>query len=90
MMFGFSIAKLIILGAAVAAAWYGIKYIGRLQDSRGRDDDEARLRNRGRGRSRRGGTGESAVEEMEPCPICGVFVSPKTATPCGHVDCPYS
>ena len=89
-MFGFSIQKLLVLVAVIAAVWYGFKLIGRLRDQRKADD---RLRASsahrfwpGRGKS---DPPASDAEEMVECPVCQAYVPVRGATGCGRSDCPY-
>lgn len=89
-MFGFSISKVLFTIVAVAAIWYGFKFIKRVQE---REDESV-------GRNRRTGVGKSAnrapadpadddVETMIECPTCGSFVAASGARSCGREDCPY-
>ncbi len=78
-MFGFSLQKLVVLAAIIAAVWYGFKFVGRLDTARKAAPMSARE--------------ESAevadVEEMERCAACGTFVPLRGAGACGRDDCPY-
>ena len=90
-MFGFSLQKLLVLAAIIAAVWYGFKFVGRLQDQRQAD---AKLRARGAGRPRAGGRGADAaeppeVEEMVECPVCQAYVQARGTSRCERADCPY-
>ncbi len=80
-MFGFSVQKLVVLAAIIAAGWYGFKFVGRVDRAR-----KAALK------SAREGSAEAAVsevEEMERCAACGTFVPLRGAGACGRDDCPY-
>ncbi len=78
-MFGFSVQKLVVLAAIIAAVWYGFKFVGRLDRAR-----RAALK------SAREGSAEVAdVEETERCAACGTFVPLRGAGACGRDDCPY-
>ena len=90
-MFGFSLQKLLVLAAVVAAVWYGFKWISRLQQAR---DAEAKVPPRKRrwpGGFRREAKEpeQTAAEEMTPCRVCGAYVPARGATNCGRADCPY-
>ena len=80
-MFGFSIQKLVVLAAILAAVWYGFKWVKRLDQTR---KDEARLRNTGKGRA-----GGGPVDEMVQCPVCDTYVASGATKSCGRPDCPY-
>ena len=75
-MFGFSLAKLLVLAAVVAAVWYGFKIIGRRNQSSkvAREELEA---------------GHISAEDTVECPCCSTYVVPATAGPCSRADCPY-
>ena len=75
-MFGFSLAKLLVLAAIIAAVWYGVKIIGRRNQAKpvARDDaDDGRI------------TAEETVE----CAVCGTYLVQAGAKSCGRADCPY-
>ena len=75
-MFGFSIGKLLVLAAIIAAVWYGFKLYQRLEAKRAAE----RLARRGSME-----TGEQMVE----CKACGVYNPAIGARNCGRADCPY-
>ena len=75
-MFGFSLAKLLVLAAIIAAVWYGFKLIGRRNQSStvaGTKPDDGRI----------------SAEDTVECPRCGTYLVPSGATSCGRADCPY-
>ena len=75
-MFGFSLAKLLVLAAIIAAVWYGFKLIGRRNQAStvaGTKPDEGRI----------------SAEDTVECPRCATFVVTSGATSCGRADCPY-
>ena len=82
-MFGFSLTKLLVTVAIVAAVWYGFKFIGRLDKAH---KAKAALKPEG-GDQRRPAAVES--EEMERCAACGTYVAVRGAASCGRDDCPY-
>ena len=86
-MFGIpSLGKLLVLVAIVLAVWFGFQFIGRPDRLR---KDEARLKKRaGASRGKAAGTA-AAVEDTVKCPICGAYVSARSASSCGRADCPY-
>ena len=75
-MFGFSIAKILVLAAIVAAVWYGFKIIGRRNQSSKVDRDESE-------------NSRISAEETVECPRCGTYIVPDSAGLCGRADCPY-
>ena len=82
-MLGFSIQKLLVLAAIVAAVWYGFKYVGRMKEVR---DAEAKLRE-----SAKGGASPAApkTQEMVQCAVCSAYVAAQGSQNCGREDCPY-
>lgn len=77
-MFGFSLPKLLVLAAIIAAVWYGFKWVGRynrIQQEKAKD----RVRQ----------NQADAAADMIPCPKCGVYVPEGDATTCARGDCPY-
>jgi len=77
-MLGFSLPKLIVLAAIIAAIWYGFKIFGRgkvasKSNTPGDDTDSVIL---------------DAVD-MVKCETCGDFVASKDTTSCGKEGCPY-
>ncbi|MCP5372523.1 MAG: hypothetical protein H6907_12405 [Hyphomicrobiales bacterium] len=93
-MFGLSLTKILFTIIAVAAIWYGFKWLNRVQDNR---DARPRGRVNGGGRPKaRGGPSRAApeaadpdVEDMVACPTCGDFVTARGARSCGRDNCPY-
>ncbi|MCZ6861067.1 MAG: hypothetical protein O7I42_12485 [Alphaproteobacteria bacterium] len=75
-MFGFSIGKLAVLAAIIAAVWYGFKLYHRLEAKRAAEQ---------LGRRDSKDTGEAMVE----CKACGVYNPASGAKNCGRADCPY-
>ena len=75
-MFGFSIAKLLVLVAIVAAVWYGFKIIGRRNQSSkvARDQPE---------------NSRISAEDTVECPRCGTYIVPDSTGLCDRTDCPY-
>ncbi|MEE8188447.1 MAG: hypothetical protein V3T80_04505 [Kiloniellales bacterium] len=90
-MFGFSLQKLIVLVAVIAAVWYGFKFISRLHDKR---EAEAKLDQGRAGRTRSGvGAGPDSTgavaQDMVQCQVCEAYVPARGAGHCGRDDCPY-
>ena len=77
-MFGFSLPKLIVLAASIAAVWYGFKWVGRYNQIQ-----QAKARERVRKNA------ADAAADMIPCPQCGVYVPAGDATACERDGCPY-
>ena len=79
-MLGFSLTKIVVLAAIVAAVWYGFKFVGRLEKRRKEDLAASRKP-------------EPAdikdVGEMIKCPKCDAFVAANGAMNCGRSKCPY-
>lgn len=76
-MLGFSLSKLLVLAALIAAVWYGFRWLQRrqqIQQSAERDKVE---RDAG-----------SSSEDLVPCSQCGVFVPAAGKRSCGRADCP--
>lgn len=70
-MLGFSLQKLIVLGAIIAIVWYGFQWLSRYQKVQ-KDKEKDRLARRKAADTpsepRRKG------EDLEACPRCGAFV----------------
>ena len=75
-MFGFSLAKLLVLAAIVAAVWYGFKIIGRRNQSSKVAGNESE-------------SGRISAEDTIECARCGTYVVVAGAVSCGRADCPY-
>ncbi len=86
-MFGFSIQKLIVLAAVVAAVWYGFKFVGRLERARKDAAKRGTTASSGGGASSKSAAPRDA-EEMVSCPICGDYVAAQGASACDRTDCP--
>lgn len=77
-MFGFSLAKLLVLVIVVLAVWYGFKWLTRVnQLNRQREEERARLDAR------------NNAEDLARCAVCDGFVPAGTARHCGRESCPY-
>ena len=87
-MFGFSLQKLLLLAAIIAAVWYGFKFVGRLQNARDAQAKPSRRKPRWPGK-RRAETKSSEAEDMVQCPVCQAYVPERDAHHCGRGDCPY-
>ena len=86
-MFGFSLQKLLVLAAILAAIWYAFKFIGRLDQRRKRQLKARRDNPAGGGAADAGVPG--MPEEMVQCPVCESYVAARGVGPCGRDDCPY-
>jgi len=86
-MLGFSIQKLLILAAIIAAVWYGFKYIGRLDESRKADAKLREAQKTSNDKKERRSVEET--EDMVQCPVCSAYVSAQAPGNCGRADCPY-
>lgn len=90
-MFGFSLSKILFTVVAIAAIWYGFKFMQRIQD---KDRDTVSRRQSGPGVRDGGGkpaarNDDDDVETMIECRKCGSFVAASGARSCGREDCPY-
>lgn len=83
----FSLPKLIVLALLLAAVWYGFRWVSRVNHLRAEQAAERRRMRKTPG----GGTAARtpAAEDMEKCPSCGIYVSPRSAASCGRPGCPY-
>lgn len=75
-MFGFSLPKLLVLAAIIAAVWYGFKWVSRynqVQQSKAKKAKDDVL----------------PASEMTACPQCGTYVVADEARSCDREDCPY-
>ena len=75
-MFGFSLAKLLVLVVIVAAVWYGFKIIGRRNQSSKISEEEPKA-------------ARIPAEDTIECARCGTYVVVAGAVSCGRADCPY-
>ncbi|HLI13407.1 MAG TPA: hypothetical protein VKY65_17580 [Alphaproteobacteria bacterium] len=87
-MFGFSLAKLVVLVGIFLIVWYGLKFAARLQELREAEIRRRAEDKRGARRSEHG-RGEAAVEEMVKCRVCGAYVPARGAAACGQPGCPF-
>jgi uncharacterized protein len=88
-MFGFSLQKILVLVAIVAAVWYGFKWVSRLQAAR---DAEAKAQGKRAAKRRAPGRPSASAddaEDMVQCPVCRAYVQARGASSCGRSDCPY-
>jgi hypothetical protein len=78
-MFGLpSFPKLFLLLLVLAAVWYGLRWIGRLD--RARRDEVGRKRPRG---------GAPDALDTVQCKICEAYVPRMNPSACGRAECPY-
>lgn len=82
-MLGFSLTKLVLLGAVVAVLWLGFRYMSRADAIR-RSLREELSRRRGPG-----ATPAKEVEDLVKCARCGAYVAARNASACGRPDCPW-
>ena len=76
-MFGFSLTKLLVLAALIAAVWYGFRWVQRLQQVQ----QSAERDKVGRG-------ADPSSEDLVACSQCGVFVPARGGRSCDRADCP--
>ncbi|MSP21384.1 MAG: hypothetical protein EXQ93_07730 [Alphaproteobacteria bacterium] len=77
-MFGFSLAKLVVVTGLILAVWYGFRMMTRIGEVRA----EALARNNAKGARK------LDVEDLVECKRCSAFVS-AGAKACTRGDCPY-
>lgn len=87
-MFGFSLQKILVLAAIVAAVWYGFKWVSRLQAARDAENKAKGGAARRRAPSQARAEADDA-EDMVQCPVCRAYVQARGASSCGRSDCPY-
>lgn len=77
-MLGFSLPKILVLAALVAAAWYFFKFIERRNKMAKKVKDDPA-----------DGTAKPVdAMDMLACSVCGDYVAAGAAS-CGRSDCPY-
>ena len=86
-MFGISFAKLIVLVAVVAAAWFGIRYL-QIRSEAPRRGARSAAPERPPASGARPGGPAAATEDLVKCPVCATYVT-RGARSCGRADCPY-
>jgi hypothetical protein len=86
-MFGFSLAKFVVLVGLIVFVWYGFKLVGRFQEVREAEAKRRARDGRAEGRVQSGPVGE--VEDTVKCRVCGAYVTARGATDCGQPGCPY-
>ncbi|MDX1711273.1 MAG: hypothetical protein R3316_09065 [Rhodovibrionaceae bacterium] len=79
-MLGFSIQKILLLIAVIAAVWYGFKMLSRLEQAK---------REGGKVTDKTDKDSRPDTEDLVPCPVCDAYVPSENATNCGRSDCPY-
>jgi hypothetical protein len=78
-MFGFSLPKLLLLAAIVAAVWYGYRWMNRAANARSltKGDDNKKP------------TGRPSIDDMVECSLCGLYYPRGTTPKCDRgADCP--
>ena len=75
-MFGFSLSKLLVLAALIAAVWYGFRWIQRRQQLQQSADPDKVERD------------AESSQDLVPCSQCGVFVPASGKRSCDRADCP--
>ena len=88
-MFGFSLQKIIVLVAIVAAVWYGFKFLSRLDASRKAEAKVRHAKAKTKGRGKAAPPAADEPEDMVQCPVCGAYVAARASSSCGRDDCPY-
>ncbi len=91
-MFGLSITKLLFTAAAIFIVWWGFKWVGRMQDQRGKKNTANGRRHRRTNNvenSAHAPATPAQTEDMVACKSCGTYVTASGAKSCGRGDCPY-
>jgi hypothetical protein len=88
-MFGFSLAKFLVLALVVAAIWYGFKYMNRLEEVRRMLRQEQRRRQGADGRAPGRRAESLKTEDLVLCRTCNAYVAARGAGACGRADCPW-
>ena len=83
-MFGFGFTKLLLLAFIVLAVWQGFRYVQRREALRAGEEIQRLRREAAEAKAGNG----RAVEELEACQVCGIFIPNRGATRCGRRDCP--
>ena len=76
-MLGFSLSKLLVLAALIAAVWYGFRWVQRRQQLHDPGD-----------RDRVDHDPAPSSEELVACTRCGVFAAAGAERRCERSDCP--
>ena len=88
-MFGFSLQKIIVLVAIVAAVWYGFKFLSRLDASRKAEAKVRHEKGKSKGKGKANPPAADEPEDMVQCPVCQAYVPARASSNCGRDDCPY-
>ena len=83
-MFGFSLPKILLLGAIIFVVWQGFKYLQRRQEVL-----DKRKHDKVREARRETQSTAETVEDMTRCSVCDSFVAAQGSTSCGRKGCPY-
>ena len=75
----FSLPKLLVLALIVGAAWYGYRWVQRVNANQ--QTKVRRRRTEARARE---------VEDMVLCSVCQTYVPAEKHEPCDRPDCPYA
>jgi len=88
-MFGFSLQKIIVLVAIVAAVWYGFKFLSRMDAARKAEGKVRYAKSKAKGRAKAAAPAADEPEDMIQCPVCSAYVAARATNSCGRDDCPY-
>lgn len=88
-MFGFSLAKLLVLAFMVAAVWYAFKYMNRLEELRRMLRQTQHRQQRPQTSAPKTGAPSLEAEDLIPCRRCNAYVPAHGAGSCGRADCPW-
>lgn len=80
----FSLGKLLFLALLLGGAWVGWRWLRRVEQIR------ARIREERAAAAPTSVFAQRTAEEMQPCPVCRVYVPVSGAGPCGRHDCPFA
>lgn len=79
----FSVSKILVLIAIIAAVWYGFKIMARRNQNVRQQPPSGHI-----GSSKREAA-DNTAQDMESCAVCGTFVPNASAKSCGREACPY-
>ena len=80
-MFGFSIMKVLFTIAIVVVVWQGFKWLKRRENMA--------AVNAKKSLNRESASARDGVEELVPCPDCGVYIAKGPVHRCNQLSCPF-
>jgi hypothetical protein len=87
-MFGFSLSKILLIVAVIAAVWFTLKYVtNKVEGASGDKPEKLRRKAKAQAQPQAAESDGRAVEDMVRCRVCGAYQT-RSAGPCGRADCP--